>query len=247
MRLLRVWLLVLGLLISHSAVAQETAKEAYERATAQYALGKYNEAALIFERAFELKPDPAILYNAAQAHRLGGNKQRALELYQSYLRLYGDRGSRIEVQRHVEALQAAIDKDRAASNQNPTTLRTPPAPVQPKPSPPSPTATPTLTATTTATVQPPSKPTPPPPPPERKPAPPPVTPTATPTPAPSRPAPAAIVSEPPPAPRKKIKPWVWGVVAAAIVVVGAGVGVGVAIGTRGTKDPDPSFGKVNGN
>lgn len=243
MRMLRVWLMVLGLLFSHAAVAQETAREAYERATAQYALGKYAEAALIFERAFELKPDPAILYNAAQAHRLGGNKQRALELYQSYLRLYGDRGSRVEVQRHVEALQAAIEKDRAASSQNPMTLRTPPAPTQPKP------ATPTPTATTTATVQPPPKPAPPQPPPERKPAPAPTvvtaTPAPTPAPAPTRPAPTAIVSEPPP--RKKIKPWVWGIVAAAIVVVGAGVGVGVAIGTRGSKDPDPSFGKVNGN
>ena len=30
-----------------------------------------------------------MLYNAAQAHRLAGDRQRALELYRNYLRVYG--------------------------------------------------------------------------------------------------------------------------------------------------------------
>ena len=53
-----------------------------------------NRAADNYEKAFALKPDPAVLYNAAQAHRLAGNKQRALDLYQSYLRMYGNDSAR---------------------------------------------------------------------------------------------------------------------------------------------------------
>lgn len=246
-------LLVLGiLLLARPAAAQETARELYERATAQYALGKYGEAATVFERAFELKPDPAILYNAAQAHRLAGNKQRALDLYSSYLRLYGDRSGKAEVQKHIETLQAALDKDRAASSQSPMTLKTPPTTTPPpavtnKPTPPPPVvAKPTPPPPVVAKPTPPpvvAKPTPPPPV-VAKPTPPPVVVTPPPPPPPPEPH-DAIVSAPPR--KKKIKPWVWGVVAGAVVVVGVGVGVGVAIGTRGTKDPDPTFGTVNGN
>src|SRR5205807_10015881 len=56
----------------------EDAKSLFEHGMTLYALGRYTEAAPLFERAFELKPDPALLYNAAQAHRLAGHSQRAL-------------------------------------------------------------------------------------------------------------------------------------------------------------------------
>lgn len=245
MRILAALLVVGMLLAARPAEAQETARELYDRATAQYALGKYMEAAVIFESAFELKPDPAILYNAAQAHRLANNKARALELYMSYLRLYGDKvpGSRAEVQRHIDSLRTALDKDHQAANQAPLNLK----PQTTKPAPAPTTPPPTTTAkpapvVAKVTVAP--KPTPPPvvTEPKPKPAPPPVV-TTPPT---STPTPAVVVTSPPP-PKKKIKPWVWGVVAGAVIVVGVGVGVGVAIGTRGTKDPDPTFGIANGN
>src|SRR5687767_9372424 len=58
----------------------EEARAKYEQATGAYALGKYEEAASLYEQAFELKVDQALLYNAAQAHRLAGNTKRAVEL-----------------------------------------------------------------------------------------------------------------------------------------------------------------------
>src|SRR5262249_58021652 len=70
--------------------SEDDARALFERGSALYALGRYAEAAPLFERAFELKPDPALLYNAAQAYRLLGNKPRALTLYQNYFRLFGD-------------------------------------------------------------------------------------------------------------------------------------------------------------
>ena len=100
-----------------------------DKATAAFALSRYAVAAENYEKAFELKPDPAVLYNAAQAHRLAGNKERALELYQSYLRMYGAE-KRAEVEKHVENLKQAIEKDHAVATSPPTT----PAPVGGPPS-----------------------------------------------------------------------------------------------------------------
>ena len=90
----------------------EEARDYLDRANGAFALNHFVEAADNYEKAFALKPDPAVLYNAAQAHRLAGNKQRALDLYQSYLRMYGtDR--RAEIEKHIENLKQAIEKDRA--------------------------------------------------------------------------------------------------------------------------------------
>jgi tetratricopeptide (TPR) repeat protein len=91
-----------------------------EKATAAFALAKYAEAAEFFEKAFELKPDPALLYNAAQAHRLAGNKERALALYQNLLRVYGNKTKRSEVEARIDELKKAIDSDKAVANSPPT-------------------------------------------------------------------------------------------------------------------------------
>ena len=98
----------------------EEAKAYYERGLSAFALGHYAEAAEAYEKAFALKADSALLYNAAQAHRLGGNKQRALLLYENYLRLFGKVPNREEVQRHIAALRAAIASEEHASTAPPT-------------------------------------------------------------------------------------------------------------------------------
>lgn len=101
-------------------------KELFARGSALYALGRYGEAAPLFERAFELKPDPALLYNAAQAYRFNGNKQRALTLYQNYYRLYGDQIQNSEdAKRQIEQLKEAIAMDERAKVAPPTDMQTP--------------------------------------------------------------------------------------------------------------------------
>jgi hypothetical protein len=104
------------------ARADEDAKAEFERGTALFALHKFSAAAAAFEKAFELRPDPAILYNAAQAHRLSGNKPRALDLYESLLRLYGPKlPNRVEVNNHVRELRHAIEVERHATGSPPLT------------------------------------------------------------------------------------------------------------------------------
>src|SRR5688572_9812303 len=98
----------------------EKAKEHYENGIGAYALGRYEDAAQEYEKAFALKPDPALLYNAAQSHRLAGNKTRALLLYTNLLRLFSSRlQNKDEVQRHIAALKEAIESEKRATTQPP--------------------------------------------------------------------------------------------------------------------------------
>jgi hypothetical protein len=88
-----------------------------------------------------------VLYNAAQAHRLAGNKERALELYKSHLQMYAD-SKRAEIEMHVRNLQEAIARERAererekqavvpppAADVAPAETRATPPPASPKPEP----------------------------------------------------------------------------------------------------------------
>jgi tetratricopeptide (TPR) repeat protein len=99
----------------------DDARTHFKQGTTYYTLGKYADAAVEYERAYELHQDPALLYNAAQAQRMAGNKSRALLLYQNYLRFYGENAANhAEVERFVAQLQKAIDSEKAAVTTPPT-------------------------------------------------------------------------------------------------------------------------------
>ena len=99
----------------------EEARAYADKATAAFALTHYAAAAESFEKAFELKPDPALLYNAAQSHRLAGNKERALALYRNYLRLYAKKDKRPELEARIDELEKAIAHDKAIESRPPNT------------------------------------------------------------------------------------------------------------------------------
>jgi tetratricopeptide (TPR) repeat protein len=145
---LRWWgLALIALLVSVAPAARaerSEARKAYDEATAAFGLGRYAEAAEKYETAFSLRPDPALLYDAAQAYRLSGNRARALELYRNYLRLYPDRLNAEEARSQVAALTKAIeDGKQAALTPGPvaTPAVTAPPPVVP-PAAPAPTPAP---------------------------------------------------------------------------------------------------------
>jgi tetratricopeptide (TPR) repeat protein len=106
---------------SSARADRNEARRAYDAATAAFGLGHYAEAAEKYEKAFSIHPDPALLYNCAQAYRLAGNRARALELYRNYLRLYPDRSNADEARSQVAALSKAIDDEK------PVTIAPPPA------------------------------------------------------------------------------------------------------------------------
>ena len=181
------------LLVCGSAAAAQSsaARKAYEEATAAFGLGHYADAAEKYEKAFSLHPDPALLYNAAQAFRLAGNSKRALELYRNYLRLYPDGSNADEARVQVAALSKPADGEA-------------PTPSVPQPAPPPAQAAPAPVAPVTAT------PTPGPPP-----APPPVTAP----PLVSSPD-ATVVATASPAQPEASHTWIWIALGAAVVVGG---------------------------
>ncbi len=212
-------LLVVALVVA-SALAradEPDAKSLFMRGRAAYALGHFTEAAELFEKAFELKQDPAILYNAAQAHRLAGDKKRALVLYQNYLRLFGERENGTEVEKRIADLKAAIDAEQAAKTNPPTDLlndkgATPPT---------------TNVAPSSADA--------------------PATPTVTTPPPSVAAAPAdATLTAAPLAKKPQRRAWIWGVVVGSVVVVAGAVTLGVVLGTQ-PKGPAVTLGSVQAN
>ena len=193
---------------------------------AEFGLGDYAPAAEHYEAAFRLKPDGALLYNAAQSHRMAGNKKRALDLYRNFVRLYGSKHPlAAEAKRRVADLERAIaDDDKPAH----PTVGAPPAPVAVSTPPPAPGPDPRPSSA---------------PPPSPVPAPAPtVNLSAPPPPAPAAPEPQ-LVSERPAAssPSLLTNPWLWTGVGAAIV------GVVVLLVVLNPSYPNASFGQAAGN
>ncbi len=229
--MLRIVFATILLFTATASVADEPdAKAYYDRGNAAFALGKYDASAQAYERAYELKPDRALLYNAAQAHRLAGNKQRALTLYQNYLRFYGRVApNRAEVTELIKNLRRALDQDQQAASAPPTstaaiggggTTTEPPSSETP---PASTTETPQPNAASTSAAE----------------TPPASTTTTTNV--------NLVATAPPPEKPVYKRGWFWGVVAGAAVVVVVGVAVGVSVGSGAAKDPSPGFGAVRAN
>jgi hypothetical protein len=202
--------LVAALAVARPAVADDAAdaKVHYQKATAHYALGEYKDAAAEYEAAYKAKQDPALLYNAAQSHRLANDNQKALLLYRNIVKLHPTSKYAAESKDRIEKLEAAIATTQSPPNQ--------PAPVDgvgaaaaPPPA--------------SAPVQPLAPATAAPPP------------GATPAPAPAAPPPSAVVTTtaPPPAASNSIfkQWWFW---AGAVVVVGGAVALTVALSGKTT-------------
>jgi tetratricopeptide (TPR) repeat protein len=228
----------------------DEARAYHEKAKAAFALSHYAQAAEFFEKAFELKADPALLYNAAQSHRLAGNKQRALTLYQNYLHVYGRDERRAQIELRIDELKKAIEKDRTE------TPVAPPAGWPPGTSGPGATGKPGASSPPSLRAADAAKPLPSAPPAASTMS----APIALAPPPPSAPPPAAVepTSTAPTLLTRSSsgetsgnddrsithKPWFWvavggGVAAAATVVL--------LLALSKSKDPTASFGQINGN
>jgi len=103
-------LAVVALLGARVARAQvpndpEKAKVLFQDAMRHYNIGEFGLAASKFIDAYKAMPDPTFLYNAAQAYRLGGQHQKALFFYKSYLRDAPNAPNREEVEKRIEQLK----------------------------------------------------------------------------------------------------------------------------------------------
>ena len=104
---------------------ESEARAHYQSATTHFAVGDFAKAADEYQAAYMLKPDPALLYNAAQAYRLAGNQDKALILYKNYVQLYPHESNVEEVHAQIAKLKEAIAASNNAKTAPPTGTKEP--------------------------------------------------------------------------------------------------------------------------
>jgi tetratricopeptide (TPR) repeat protein len=124
-----------------SADEAVSAREHYRRGTNAFNLGHYLEAVKEYEAAYQQKEDPALLFNIAQAYRLGGENDAAVRVYKSYLHQVPDSPQRAEVESRIVELQALIEQQRKTKEAPPEGT------LPPKPQPATESPTPAITTT----------------------------------------------------------------------------------------------------
>jgi len=108
----------LSLLLAPGFAGAEDAEEAkrhFEKAELAYKLGRYSEAIDAYEAAYKALPEPAFLFNVAQAHRQqyqidkkALHLHKALSLYKAYLRDAPEAKNRQVVIRLVDELKSLL-------------------------------------------------------------------------------------------------------------------------------------------
>jgi tetratricopeptide (TPR) repeat protein len=200
---------------SPDAADSAEARRHFETGLAHFNLQEFDRAIDELQAAYRLHPDPAILYNIAQAHRLNNNPERALYFYRAYLRGDPQTRRRDDVQRRIATLEQLLTVKRDVAKPPDTAI----APDE---------------KSQAAVVSAPSSAPSPAPSSAPSPAP---SPSLAVAPAAPAPSPAVAMTA---RPREKLykKWWLWTAVGA--VVAGTAVGVGISVGTHRTTPTYPS-------
>lgn len=95
---------------SGSAFADKSkAKAHYKRGMAAFVLNQFDDAIVFFEAGFREEPEPAFLFNIAQAHSKAGRPARAVEFYRKYLEMSGERApDRAQVELRIAELERQL-------------------------------------------------------------------------------------------------------------------------------------------
>ena len=109
-----------------------TAKAHFARGTMLYDLQRYDEAAKEYEAAYELKQDPALLFNIGQAYRFAGNYGKAIGAFKSYLRRVPGASNHDEVEGRIAEMEK-LQTEQQKSQEKPPGGTIAPAPIEPKP------------------------------------------------------------------------------------------------------------------
>ena len=118
-------------LASAQAPAGNTAGELFTEGQQRYAAGEYLVAADKFEAAYALDPDPAYLFNIAQAYRFGNACAKAVTSYKAFLLRVPNPPNATKVQQYLDQSEECAKKQAAAERPVPPT----PDPVVPPPPP----------------------------------------------------------------------------------------------------------------
>jgi hypothetical protein len=151
--LLSLFTLALALTASPAHADQESeAKEHFKRGVKLYNLGHFQEAIPEFEKAYDLDPEPILLFNIAQSHRQNGSKERALFFYRRYLEQDPNTNKRADVEQRMKELAQALQQENEQKQKPPTEVSPPPGGAAATPGGTTGTTTATTPGPTTATT-----------------------------------------------------------------------------------------------
>jgi tetratricopeptide (TPR) repeat protein len=102
--------------------ATRSAKRHFAKGEKLFALGRFDDALVEYEAAFDAKPLPGFLFNIAQCHRNLGNIDQAIFSYRKYLRESPDAENREAVEQQIQELED--EKERTGGGK--VILREPP-------------------------------------------------------------------------------------------------------------------------
>ena len=94
--------------------AEQVAKKYYEKGQKLFNLRKFAAAIEQYQKAFEEKPIPGILFMIGQAQRNLGDTEAAVFSYKRYLHLEPDADNREQVETTITALEEQIDREKSA-------------------------------------------------------------------------------------------------------------------------------------
>lgn len=105
--------LVILMLLAGVARANEAADELYKKGELLYVDRHYIEAAKMFEQAYAIDPDPAVLFNIAQAYRLGRACVQAARYYHEFLDKVPHPPEADKLQKYVADMDACAQAEAA--------------------------------------------------------------------------------------------------------------------------------------
>lgn len=120
---LRGWCLLLSLCATLAALPTRVQAQSNEaqrlflRGAAAYGDGRHAEAADLFEQAYALSSEPALLYNLGLAREQAGEVDAAIAAYERFLADTEDAPERSEVERSLARLQRQRDLERELEEQ----------------------------------------------------------------------------------------------------------------------------------
>lgn len=94
----------------------DNARKLVRSGAQKVAAGALNEAIALYRQAFDLDPDPATVFEIAEAYRLKGDATRAIGEYGRYRKLAPTGPRAGEAFAHIERLEAKLARKRALAN-----------------------------------------------------------------------------------------------------------------------------------
>ena len=115
---------VLALVVTTARADEvETARQLFIQGSKDFDLGHYDKAIEEYSAAYDAKPDPALLYNIAQAHKLAGHPEQAIRFYETFLSRVPDAPNADEVLAKIAELQKAVDQQQKARTMPPDQVK----------------------------------------------------------------------------------------------------------------------------